>query len=383
MHYNVYQLLMLFLAYSFLGWCVEVSFVAVTTGRVVNRGFLNGPVCPIYGVGMLGALLLLEPVSDNLVLLFFLGMLLCTLVELIGGWILELAFHTRWWDYTDKPFNLGGYVCLGFSIMWGFAVTFAVRLIHPLVFSLVCWLPHLVGWILIGVLYALFLIDFVLTLITVIGLRKQLGELERVGQALHTVGDTISDRLGNSALAADAKLESAKLVGQERVAEGKEKLETAMENSQKKLELARGKQSEKAIRGQGKAGSSNGKQSEETGGEQGKVGRQNLRIPSGASAEEAAPGDAAKGTGIVAGRGGALWYSPFDRRIPGTAGGNPPPLGGKQKEYGCVMTEPHRLLLPGLLPGQFITAIFLAYFHETFTEGNTVLMFWFNLCNCV
>ena len=239
MHYNVYQLLLLFLVHSFLGWCVEVSFVAVTTGRVVNRGFLNGPVCPIYGVGMLGALLLLEPVSDNLVLLFFLGMLLCTLVELIGGWILERAFHTRWWDYTDKPFNLGGYVCLGFSIMWGFAVTFAVRLIHPLIFLLICWLPHLVGWILIGVLYALFLIDFVLTLITVIGLRKQLGELERVGQALHTVGDTISDRLGNSALAADAKLESARLAGQERVAEGKEKLELAKENSQKKLELAK------------------------------------------------------------------------------------------------------------------------------------------------
>lgn len=239
MHYSVYQLLMLFLIYSFLGWCVEVSFVAVTTGRVVNRGFLNGPVCPIYGVGMLGALLLLEPVADNLVLLFFLGMLLCTLVELIGGWILEKAFHTRWWDYTDKPFNLGGYVCLGFSIMWGFAVTFAVRLIHPLIFSLVCWLPHLVGWILIGVLYVLFIIDFVLTLITVIGLRKQLGELERVGQALHTVGDTISDRLGNSALAADAKLESAKIAGQERMAESKEKLELAKESSKEKLELAK------------------------------------------------------------------------------------------------------------------------------------------------
>ena len=245
MHYNVYQLLLLFLIYSFLGWCVEVSFVAVTTGRVVNRGFLNGPVCPIYGVGMLGALLLLEPVSGNLVLLFFLGMLLCTLVELIGGWILEKAFHTRWWDYTDKPFNLGGYVCLGFSIMWGFVVTFAVRLIHPLIFSLVCWLPHLLGWILIGVLYALFLTDFVLTLITVVGIRKQLGELERVGQALHTVGDTISDRLGNSALAADAKLESAKIAGQERMAESKEKLELVKESSKEKLELARESSKEK------------------------------------------------------------------------------------------------------------------------------------------
>ena len=213
--------------------------MAVTSGKVVNRGFLNGPVCPIYGVGMLGALLLLEPVSGNLLLLFLLGMLLCTLVELIGGWVLERAFHTRWWDYSDEPFNLGGYICLRFSIMWGVAVTFAVRLIHPLIFAMVNWIPMLPGGILLGLLYGLFTADFVLTLITVIGLRKQLGELERVGKALHTVGDAISDRVGNSALAADAKLESAKQAGQERVAEGKEKLESAMEAGQQKLSESR------------------------------------------------------------------------------------------------------------------------------------------------
>ena len=72
MEYSIYQLCWLFLIYSFLGWCVEVSFVAVTSGKVVNRGFLNGPVCPIYGVGMLGALLLLGPVSGNLLILFLL-----------------------------------------------------------------------------------------------------------------------------------------------------------------------------------------------------------------------------------------------------------------------------------------------------------------------
>lgn len=239
MQYSIYQLLWLFLIYSFLGWCVEVSFVAVTSGKVVNRGFLNGPVCPIYGVGMLGALLLLEPVSGNLLLLFLLGMLLCTLVELIGGWVLERAFHTRWWDYSDEPFNLGGYICLRFSIMWGLAVTFAVRLIHPLIFAMVNWIPMLPGGILLGLLYGLFTADFVLTLITVIGLRKQLGELERVGKALHAMGDTISDRVGNSALAADAKLESAKQAGQERVAEGKEKLESAKQAGQQKLSESR------------------------------------------------------------------------------------------------------------------------------------------------
>lgn len=252
MSYSIYQLLQLFLIYAFLGWCVEVCFVAVTTGKVVNRGFLNGPVCPIYGVGMLGALLLLEPISGNLLLLFLLGMLLCTLVELVGGWILERAFHTRWWDYSDKPLNLGGFVCLGFSIMWGFAVTFAVRLIHPLILTGVNWLPQIPGWILIGIFYALFLTDFVLTLITVIGLRKRLGELEKVGEALHAVGDAISDRVGNSALAADAKLDEVVQTGQERVAEGKERLADAKTAGQRKLVEAKEAGQEKMAEGKEK-----------------------------------------------------------------------------------------------------------------------------------
>ncbi len=231
---SVYEMLLLFLIYSFLGWCVEVCFVAVTSGKVVNRGFLNGPVCPIYGVGMLGVLLLLTPVSENTFWLFFLGMLLCSLVELIGGWVLEKVFHTRWWDYTDQPFNLGGYICLGFSIMWGLAVAFVVRLVHPLIFSLVCWLPHVVGWILIGVLYGAFLADFIVTLTSIIGLRRKLTELEQVAKTLHTVGDTLSDHLGNSALAADAKWEEAREISQERRAESREKLEEAVELSREK-----------------------------------------------------------------------------------------------------------------------------------------------------
>lgn len=239
MSYSVYELAQLFLIYAFLGWCVEVCFVAVTTGQVVNRGFLNGPVCPIYGVGMVGVLLLLEPISDNLVLLFFLGMLLCTAVELVGGWILEKVFHTRWWDYTDQPFNLGGYVCLGFSLMWGLAVTFVVRLIHPLIFSLVSWIPHTLGLILTIVLYVLFVTDFILTLVTIVGMKRKLGELERVAEALHAVGDNISDRLGNSALAADAKLDEVKQNSQEKMAEGRERMESAMESGQKRLEESR------------------------------------------------------------------------------------------------------------------------------------------------
>jgi uncharacterized membrane protein len=237
--HSVYQVLFLFLIYAFLGWCVEVSFVAVTSGRVVNRGFLNGPVCPIYGVGMVGVLLLLEPVQDNLLLLFLGGMLLCTLVELIGGWVLEKVFHTRWWDYSNQPFNLGGYVCLGFSILWGLAVTFVVRLVHPVIFSLVCAIPTLVGWILLGIFYALFLADFIVTLVTIIGIRKRLGELQRVAEALHSVSDNLSDRVGNSALAADAKLAEAKEQSLEKMAESREKLAEVKEQNREKLAEAK------------------------------------------------------------------------------------------------------------------------------------------------
>ena len=236
MSYSIYSLLGLFLVYAFLGWCVEVSFVAVTLGQVVNRGFLNGPVCPIYGVGMLGVLLLLEPVSGNLILLFLGGMVRCSLVELGGGWALERIFHTRWWDYTDEPLNLGGYVCLKFSIMWGLAVVFALRLVHPTVALMLSLVPRGLGWVLLGVLYGLFLTDLVLTLVTIVGMKKRLGELDRVGQALHAVGDTISDRVGNTALAADAKLDAIRESGQVKVTEGKEKMAAALESGQERLD---------------------------------------------------------------------------------------------------------------------------------------------------
>ena len=161
-------------------------------------------------------------------------MILCSLVELIGGWLLEKIFHTRWWDYSDNPFNLHGYICLGISILWGLAVVFVVKLVHPLICSLLGLLPDLLGTILVLVLYGLFLADFIVTLVTIVGMKKRLGEMEKVAKALHTVGDNISDRLGNSALAADARLDELKETSQEKLAEGKEKLA----ESKEKLEAA-------------------------------------------------------------------------------------------------------------------------------------------------
>lgn len=228
MEYTLYEAAWLFFIYAFLGWCAEVLYAGVAEGRVVNRGFLNGPVCPIYGVGMLGVLFLLGPVRERLFLLFFLGMLLCSAIELIGGWILEKVFHTRWWDYSDMPLQLGGYVCLGFSILWGLAVVFVVRLIQPMIMGLIHWMPPMLGIILLPVFSALFLVDFIMTVKTIVGLKKQLGELERLAAGLHSLSDSLSEKLGSSAIAADSRLDEMKEAGQERISVQKERMETYM-----------------------------------------------------------------------------------------------------------------------------------------------------------
>ena len=158
------EIALLFFIYSFLGWCVEVAFVAVTAGKGTNRGFLNGPVCPIYGCGMIGVLLALLPVEKNIWLLFLGGMVICSAVELFGGWILDKIFHMRWWDYSDEKFNIGGYVCLAFSFMWGMAVVFAVKFVHHPIMAVVKKIPFQIQVIIVVVCGVVFVVDMIVTL---------------------------------------------------------------------------------------------------------------------------------------------------------------------------------------------------------------------------
>ena len=128
--FSLYQILAFFLIYSCLGWCLEVIYAAVSTGQLVNRGFLNGPVCPIYGFGMIIVLFTLSPLADNLLLLYLGGVILPSVLELVGGWALYKLYHTRWWDYSDFPFNIGGYICLEFSLLWGVGTVVVMKAVH-------------------------------------------------------------------------------------------------------------------------------------------------------------------------------------------------------------------------------------------------------------
>lgn len=207
MPWNLYQLFWFFVIYSFLGWCVEVIFAAVNSGKLVNRGFLNGPVCPIYGCGMVLVLVSLWPLRNNLFLLFFGGMLVTSFLELVTGWALKTLFHTSWWDYSDRPFNIGGYICLSFSLVWGLAVVGVIRIIHPPIERLVARVPDSLNpWLTLPVVLV-FLADAILTVVTITGLNRDLGELERIGRALHRGSDALTQVVGGTALAADEHME--------------------------------------------------------------------------------------------------------------------------------------------------------------------------------
>ena len=118
---TLYEVLWIFIIYAFIGWCSEVSYAAMDRGIFVNRGFLNGPYCPIYGIGVLTVIVILTPLKRNLLLLYVGSFFLTSILEFLTGFILEKVFHNKWWDYSNKPCNIMGYVCLKFSIFWGFA----------------------------------------------------------------------------------------------------------------------------------------------------------------------------------------------------------------------------------------------------------------------
>lgn len=238
---TLYEIFWFFMLYAFLGWCAEVAFVAVNTGELVNRGFLNGPVCPIYGAGMVLVLLFTAPLADNLPLLFLGGMVLASALECATGWALKKLFHTSWWDYSDKPFNLGGYICLSFSILWGLGVVGVVRLLHPALAGLVAALPHRLGLALMAPVSLVFLADAAVTVRTITGLDRSLGELEKLAAALHRGSDAMALRLGSAALAADEELDEGRERLDAALGQGKEKLAAKRAALEARRDLLRGR----------------------------------------------------------------------------------------------------------------------------------------------
>ena len=206
-----------FFLYGFIGWGVEVVYAAIKTHKLVNRGFLCGPICPIYGFGMVGLVysVSLIPMPDSgsmsAVAIFFIGMFLTTAIELVGGWALFKIYHIRWWDYSEMKFNLGGYICPQFSLLWGLGSVLMIKVVHPLLARGSNPMPFKVMLILDIVLFVLFAVDVAVSTAAAIGLNKYLREIDELRARLRVTSDKLTTVLGTSAMTADAILDEQKL----------------------------------------------------------------------------------------------------------------------------------------------------------------------------
>lgn len=189
------EILYLFLIYAVLGWVVEVAFHVLTIGKFINRGFLKGPYCPIYGFGMILILYVLSPFMKNLPVLFILSMAITTALELVGGWAMETFLHKRWWDYSKEPFNLKGYICLRFSIYWGLGALMAVEFLHPTVDWIYKISPRFVVNATVVIILGMMLIDFISTLNSILKLNKQLKEVEILENKICSLSDRMGEKI--------------------------------------------------------------------------------------------------------------------------------------------------------------------------------------------
>ena len=221
-----------FFLYGCIGWGVEVVYAAVKEHKLVNRGFLCGPICPIYGFGMVGLVYSVQliPLPDSgsmsAVSIFFIGMVLTTAIELVGGWVLYKLYHIRWWDYSKMKYNLGGYICPQFSLLWGLGSVLMIKVVHPLLARGSNPMPFRVMLILDIVLLIIFVVDVIVSTAAAIGLNKYLSEIDELRARLRVTSDKLTTVLGTGAMTADTVLDEqklqlalAKLEGRENAAE--------------------------------------------------------------------------------------------------------------------------------------------------------------------
>lgn len=204
---SLYGFIWLFLIYSFLGWCAEVAAHAVTKGKFINRGVLNGPYCPIYGFGMVLVIICLTPIEYNLILLFIGATILTTVLELVTGVVLEQVFHTKWWDYSNQKYNLKGYICLKYSIVWGAACVVVMKIIDPLIVDFIKIIPQLLGQILIIIFLLIMLADMITMIISLTGMSKRAKRSEQIRERIHKGSDKIGSKIADETLEIQEKVD--------------------------------------------------------------------------------------------------------------------------------------------------------------------------------
>ena len=184
MEINLINLLTYFILYSFLGWIMESIFRSICERKLINTGFLRGPFCPIYGLGSIIMLLILEKFANLPILLFFMSIIILTAWEYIVGILLEKIFDTKYWDYSDHKFNFQGRICLSNSIYWGILGVLFIKYIHPFVETVLEKMDNNLLNYTVAIFFMIFLVDTVTSIINIKNMKVTLDKIEEINKEI-------------------------------------------------------------------------------------------------------------------------------------------------------------------------------------------------------
>ena len=188
---ELYYFALSFFVYGFLGWCTEVAYAAAKQGKFVNRGFLNGPICPIYGCGAVLAIVLLHDLHNPFAV-FLISSIGACMLEYVTSWGMEKLFHARWWDYSHRRFNIQGRICLLGAIVFGLLGVLITDVIQPEVNRITQMIPlPVVHWMCV-IFMAFIVADTIITVLGIIDLADNLAKFSETVQAYaEKAGDSL------------------------------------------------------------------------------------------------------------------------------------------------------------------------------------------------
>lgn len=169
---------LMFFIYSFFGWIMESVRVSIAEKKWVDRGFLIGPVLPIYGWGVVLVTIFLKKYLDDILVTFVMSIVICGLLEYFTSFFMEKIFKARWWDYSNRKFNINGRICLENLFLFGIACCLIVYIANPLVYSFIEWLPDLLKHISIGIFGIIYVADSIVSTVLIFSLKKVSSEVK-------------------------------------------------------------------------------------------------------------------------------------------------------------------------------------------------------------
>lgn len=231
--YSVADWILLFFIYGFFGWIFETTYVSIRKRKFVNRGFLRGPILPIYASGAIIMLFASIPFEGNLIATYFAGMVAATFLELVVGLAMESIFKVKYWDYSNQKFQFKGVICLSSSIAWGFLTLFLTEVIHKPIERVLFQIPHVLEYVLVAVISVVFVSDTIASVKAALDLRKMLEKMTAMRKELEEMQEEFLE------MAAEKKEVLLKAASQkkerfiERIEDYKEEI---LENAPDKLE---------------------------------------------------------------------------------------------------------------------------------------------------